>query len=138
MKIFKKITALAMAAVTAGTLSLSASAAGVEHKDWSVAHVNVPGAPSILNYTTVDMVASTDTYFAMAEHMTDLVSREVTIESTTNYMNRTIEFNAAGKEQAWKLLQGAWGDPVTYKIKAHTNESAVLAADGYIERRYMS
>ena len=135
MKIFKKITALAMAAVAASALSLSAAAEG-EHRDWSVAHVNTLGAPSILNYTTVYMMASRDTYYAMAEHMTDLVSRKVTITSDTNQMSRNIEFNATGREQSWRLLSGDFNEDVTYTITAHTNETAILAASGYIERRY--
>ncbi|MGN0682815.1 MAG: hypothetical protein ACI4JY_03975 [Oscillospiraceae bacterium] len=131
-KIIKKVTATAAAIIALGAFGLSAS--GTEIKDWTVAHVNTPGAPSIPNCTTVYMTASKDTYCAMVQSMTNLATREVTITSETNYMNRAIKFNTPGIELSWKLESGYILNDVTYKVTATTSDIDVLSASGYIKR----
>lgn len=132
-KALKRITALALAAVTAGALGLSAAAD--EIRQWSVADVKTPGAPSISNWTTVYMMATKDPYYAMAETMTDLVSREVTITCDNYTMSRTIRFNAAGTEQSWRLTDESFSKDACYKVTANTTLSGViLNSTGYIKR----
>lgn len=133
-KIIKKITATAAAIIALGAFGLSASAN--ETKTWSVTHINTPGAPSIVNYEEVEMVSARYvTYCAMAQTMTDLASREVTITSNTHSMSRTIRINTPNKEQEWTLLYtGDFDNKVVYKVTGSTTDREIFRASGYITR----
>lgn len=137
MRILKKITAMALAAtVAAGAIGTSVDAVVAEQKKWNVSHINVPGAPSIVNYTYVEMVASQDKYRAVVTGMTRLANATVTVESGSEHkMSDTpLVFTATNIPQTWTLKEGSLSNPVQYKITAFTTIRDRLDASGYIER----
>lgn len=138
-KLFKRITATAMAAViTTSALALCANAAS-EEKTFSTRHVYSPSyTPSEVNYPAeVRLEASTEQYTGTITYMSDIVSRSATITCTSHTFYNAmlpIEFNNTGS-RTWRI-SGSIGNGVkaVYKVSARTNVYGTLNVEGKIAR----
>ena len=128
-KIFKRLTAVALAASMAVLTAVSASAAS-ETKSFAARYFVFPGAPSSLTYSGyAELIASSEKYTGTISSMTDISHRtaKITINnnSGTDFIFdgdfSSVDYTNRGS-RSWEILGTLQsGAKVKYQIDAYTN-----------------
>lgn len=127
-KIFKRITAAALAASMAVSMAISASAAS-ETKRFSARHYNFSGAPAGLSYSGyVSLYATSERYTGTITSMSDISYRTAKI-SIDNSDGTDFSIKSGSSVQYTNTGSRSWGISgtidegimVTYQIDAFTN-----------------
>lgn len=142
-KLFRRITATAMASALALSAFTTCANAAIEVKTFKTRHVNSTSyVPSEVNYPAeVRLKASADKYTGVVTSMTELANGTLTITSSSHTIipedssneDEEIVFSRADKTLSWTIDLNSSRE-VVYKAKANTTVYGTLEVEGKISR----